>query len=202
YTDDLILGLRIIGLGGSTEGFANGVGVCEKAANKGLVDERNLGRRFGITGVEITASQQRNLQRFEIAGADPGEPRPVVHGAGADAVREHASTDQDVGGSGGSLDLRDGADVIKQLSLKGFDLAWGESEAAHVEEGEQNPFLAEAKIHGHQISKAPHEQQRSHDEHQGNRDLHHDKEALERKALAGGGKAAPSGLDGGARFDM
>ncbi len=78
--------------------------------------------------------------------------------------------------------------------------AW--TEAAHVEEGEQNPFLAEPKIDGHQISKAPHEQQRSHDEHQGNRDLHHDKEALERKALAGGGETAPSGLDGGARFDM
>ena len=100
------------------------------------------------------------------------------------------------------LGLQDGADVIKQLSLKGFDLAGGESEAAHVEECEQNPFLAEPKIDGHQISEAPHEQQRSHDEHQGNRDLHHDKETLERKALAGSGETAPSALDSGARFDM
>ena len=81
-----------------------------QSGREGLVDERNLGRSFGITGVEITSGQQRNLQCFEIAGADPGEPRPVVHGAGVDAEREHASTDQDVGGSGGSLDLRDGAD--------------------------------------------------------------------------------------------
>ncbi len=107
--------------------------------------------------MEIASGENRRFERVEIAWADPGELCCVIDATRMDAQGPTAATDQKIGRAGGALDLRNGADLFQQLTLKWFDPGVWKPQMTHIKERQQDSFRAKSGIEGHQVTKAFHE---------------------------------------------